>query len=171
MIDLAAGAAVVLVVVFGWAAAAKLRRRPATERSFRELGLPAPALLSRAVPLVEAAVATGLVVRPAPAALAALVLLVAFSAVVLRAILRGDDVACACFGATTNEAVSTADLLRNAGLAALAVLASASRAGTALPVPALVPTVAVVIATAAAAGLVAVYRRRVAVRRGPISAR
>jgi uncharacterized membrane protein YphA (DoxX/SURF4 family) len=160
--ELAAAAAAVLAVVFAWAAVAKLRRRTATERSFRDLSLPAPAVLARLVPAAELAVAIGLVAGPAVASWAALVLLLAFSVVVVRAVARGDAVPCACFGSSAGgDAVSTADLLRNAGFGALALVATYAAPG-AIDAPAFVPAAAVLLATASGAALVAVYRRRLA---------
>src|SRR5206468_4107936 len=82
--DVAAACALVLAVVFGWAGVAKLRHHDATVESFRGLRLPAPAALARIVPVVELAVAAGLVLAPASAALAALVMLLAFTVVIAR---------------------------------------------------------------------------------------
>jgi uncharacterized membrane protein YphA (DoxX/SURF4 family) len=133
--DVAAAAALVLAGVFAWAGVAKLRRHAATRDSFRGLGLPAPAVLSRVVPLAELAVAAGLLLAPALAAWVALALLLAFTIVIGRAIVRGSAVACACFGASSTGAdderpVSVLELVRNAGLGALAIVAGGAGAGS-----------------------------------------
>ncbi|HET9443342.1 MAG TPA: MauE/DoxX family redox-associated membrane protein [Acidimicrobiales bacterium] len=132
--DVGPAAALVLGAVLAWAAAGKARRRAATASSFRGLRLPAPGGLAVAVPAVEAALAVALVLAPAVASWPTLALLLAFSAVVLRAVLAGEQVPCNCFGSggAGDSPVSSLDLVRNAGLAALAVLASGAPDGSAL---------------------------------------
>jgi uncharacterized membrane protein YphA (DoxX/SURF4 family) len=115
-------AAIALAVVLLWAAIAKVTHRTATGRAFAALGLPRPALLAVIVPVVEAAVAAALVVRPAAGAFAALVLLAAFTLVTVRA-LRA-RLPCACFGRPATAPTTGADVLRNGMLAALAILAT-----------------------------------------------
>lgn len=127
-------AALVLAGVFVGAALAKLRRRPATEASFRDLRLPAPATLAVAVPTVEALVAALLVAQPRVGAALALALLAGFSIVIVRAVAAGADVPCACFGSTAQRPVSTRELVRNAALAALAVLSTGAGPGWVLAV-------------------------------------
>jgi hypothetical protein len=129
VIDLARAAALVLAAVFAVAAVAKVRHRADTTVSFAGLGLPVPAALAVAVPVVEGALVVGLVLLPGPAAFLALALLLAFSVVVGRAVARGATVGCACFGgAAEARPVSTLELVRNAGLAALAVIATGAGA-------------------------------------------
>lgn len=142
---MSSAAALVLAVVFAWAAVAKVRARTTTVTSFRGLGMPAPDALAVAVPMVEVALAIGLAVRPGVAAWWALVLLVAFTAVIGRAIARGVEVGCACFGSSAERPVSTMEVVRNAGLAALAVVATGAH-GDAFwpPLPALVIVTVVV---------------------------
>lgn len=136
MTDLAQAAALVLAGVFGWAAVAKALVPAPTTASFRGLGLPAPALLARAVPAVEAALAVALVVVPALASFAALALVIVFSLVIVRAVAAGSTVGCACFGgsATTDDdrPVSVLEVVRNGGLGALAIVGTGAGAGTAL---------------------------------------
>lgn len=132
MNDLAEASALALAVVFAWAAVAKVRHRATTIASFRGLGLPAPALLATAVPVLEAVLAVGLVLVPAPAAFGALVLVLSFSIVIGRAVAAGSTVGCACFGGTEDRPVSVLELVRNAALAGLAVVASGAGAGDAL---------------------------------------
>ena len=155
MSELAAAAALVLAIVFGWAGVAKLRHHQATVTSFRGLGLPAAAALAVVVPLVELAVAVGLVLAPALTAWAALALLLAFTFVIGRAVVAGSTVACACFGGTSatggddDRPVSTIELVRNAGLGALAIVAGGAGAG-ALHWPALPALVIVTVLVALA---------------------
>ena len=120
--------AVVLTIVFAWAGAAKLGSRPRTVRSFRALGL--PAVLATAVPIVELAIALGLLVRPAVTSLVAIALLVAFTVVLARA---EGDVPCACFGTARAEPVSWVELVRNSMLIGVAVVIAASRTSPAVP--------------------------------------
>lgn len=142
---MSSAAALVLAAVFVWAAVAKVRARTTTVTSFRGLGLPAPDALAIAVPMVEVGLAIGLVVRPSAAAWCALGLLVAFTAVIATAIARGVEVGCACFGSSADRQVSTIEVVRNAGLAGLAVVATGAH-GDALwpPLPALVIVTVVV---------------------------
>ena len=72
---------------------------------------------------------------PALVAWAALALVLGFSVVIARAVAAGSTVTCACFGAGAargEEArpVSVVELVRNAGLGGLAIVASGSAAGT-----------------------------------------
>jgi len=123
--DLARVAAMVLAGVFAWAGVAKLWNRQATSRSFAGLGLPAPASLALVVPATELGVASALVAVPPLGAWAALALLVVFTVVIIRALATGVTVPCACFGsARSARAVSSVDVVRNACLAAAAVLAA-----------------------------------------------
>lgn len=142
MDDVARAAAIVLAAVFAVAAVAKLRQPVSTARSFAALGLPAPAVLAYAVPAVEAGLAVALVAVPRAAAWVAIVLLAAFTAVLARSITKGTGAPCACFGSArrASEPVSGVELVRNAMLAALAVIATGAPAGAALvpPLPALV---------------------------------
>jgi hypothetical protein len=131
--ELAQAAALVLAAVFAWAAVAKIVARPATVSSFRGLGLPAPASLAVAVPVAELGLAVGLVLAPAPASLAALLVLLAFSVVIGRAVAGGSTVGCACLGGGAEDRpVSVLELVRNGGLGALAIVATGAGAGSAL---------------------------------------
>ena len=141
MSDVAAAAALALAAVFAWAALAKVRERQATVASFRGLGLPAPRTLSVVVPVAEAALAVALVAAPVPAAFFALVVVLAFSVVIGRAVAAGSSVGCACFGGVADDRpVSVLELVRNGALGGLAVVATGAGAGPALwpSLPALV---------------------------------
>ncbi len=157
--EIGRGSALALAVVLAWAAAAKARDRRGTIASFEGLGLPAPASLAVGVPVVELVVAAALVAVPAVAAIAALVLLVGFSVVIGRAVAAGATVGCACFGGPASRPVSVLELLRNAGLAALGILATGAGRGPA-PWPS-VPALLVV------GVLVGVGPRRARSRRPP----
>lgn len=88
-------------------------------------GLGAPAVVVPVLPWLEVAVGAALVLqltRPV-AAIAAIVLLVAFSGLIALRLSQGRRPACACFGAWSAEPIGPTHLLRNAGLLVLAVLA------------------------------------------------
>jgi uncharacterized membrane protein YphA (DoxX/SURF4 family) len=118
--------ALALAAVLVVAAAAKLRDPAGTTASFRELGLPAPATLARAVPAVEAAVAVGLVAWPATAAFAALVLLVFFTTFLVSRFVTGEQAPCSCFGSARRDPISAANLVGNGFLLLLALAAMAA---------------------------------------------
>ena len=148
MNEVAAAAALVLAAMFAWAAIAKIRGRRATIDSFRGLGLPAPVPLSIIVPVVELAVAVGLVVAPVPASFLALVLLGAFSVVIGRAVAAGSTAGCACFGGgPAQRPVSVVELVRNASLGGLAIVATGAGAASTLrpSLPALLAVLAAVV--------------------------
>jgi hypothetical protein len=142
----------VLAIVLATAAVAKVADRRALPARLRAMGV-APVWLSAfvagALPVVELAVAIGLVAARDSAlpGLIALALLLAFSAFLLATLRRA--VPCACFGTVvTGRAVAGPEsILRNGLLAALAVLATGSadgaRPGATLAVGALVAVVAV----------------------------
>lgn len=157
LVDLGMAAACVLAVTFAWAGAAKLGRPAETAAGFAALGLGRPATLARAVPPVELTLAVVLLAAPAAGGAAALVLLAGFSAALARALRRGVEVPCACFGRAGGPPVSWVELARNALLAALAVLALA--AGLEPRVPALLAGVNVVLVVGASAFLLAVVGR------------
>lgn len=126
MSGVASCAAVLLAWVFAAAAVAKLRDPRATAASFRELGLPAPDALGRAVPATELAIAIALLLSPAAGALAALAALSFFSTVLATRLRAGSAASCGCFGATGDQPISFVELVRNAifGLFAVAALFS-----------------------------------------------
>lgn len=136
-------AALGLAAVFARAAQAKLGDRAGTAETFAALGLPRAA--ATAVPAVELALVLGLVVLPGWAALVALALLVGFTVFLAQALRAGVTVGCNCFGSTRAAPISRVELVRNALLAALAVVA-ATAAG---PEP---PGIAAVLTVAAAVG-------------------
>jgi hypothetical protein len=122
---IAGAARVILAVVLVVAAVAKLRARDATRRSTVALLGQRGAVVAAVLPWVEIAIAIALVVwwAPLPGIVAAAVLL-GFTAIVVRAQLR--QLPCPCFGGAGNRAAGPKQVLRNAALIALAILASGS---------------------------------------------
>ena len=114
--------AVVLAVPFAWSAVAKAVAFGATSADFAELGIRRPEVAVPAVCAAEAAAALLLLFRPRIGAILALLLLTAFSGVLLSVLRSGREVRCACFGAASRRPVDERDLLRNGVLAAVAVV-------------------------------------------------
>jgi uncharacterized membrane protein YphA (DoxX/SURF4 family) len=120
---LGAIAAVGLGAAFVVAGAAKLALGAAWPAQARAMGAPMP--IATVVPGVELVVGAALIARiamPLPA-LAAIVLLVAFSILIARQLVDGRHPPCACFGAWSNRPLSGAHLVRNALLIAVAIVA------------------------------------------------
>ena len=124
--DLGMAAAGVLATTFAWAGAAKLSRPAETAAGFATLCLGRPGALARIVPAVELVLAVSLLAAPRIGAAVALLLLAAFSAVLVRALRRGVEVRCACFGQAGGPPLSVVDLVRNGLLGLLAGLALAT---------------------------------------------
>jgi hypothetical protein len=156
--DLGMAAAGVLAVTFAWAGASKLARPQGTAAGFADLGLSRPAVLAGAVPVVELALAVALFAAPAAGGAVALVLLAGFSGVLVRALRRGAEVRCACFGRAGGPPLSWVELVRNGLLAALSVVALA--AGLEPRVPPFIPTIAVVVVVTTSACLLALLGQR-----------
>jgi uncharacterized membrane protein YphA (DoxX/SURF4 family) len=155
--DLGYTCALALAAVFVRAGAAKLARPSVAASSFAALGAPAPTLLARGLPLAELLAAVALIASPRVGALLALVLLLAFSAFLGRAVASGATAPCNCFGTARAEPVSAADLVRN-GLLAVPALAALGATGPEAPAPWAV--VAVVAAFALGLVVLAGARRR-----------
>jgi hypothetical protein len=137
---LALVARVDLAAAFALSAGAKLADLPGTAAGLAAFGAPAPALSARALPVLEAALAVGLLAfpdQPAPG-VAALVTVAVFTAVVGRRLAQGRAVPCPCFGAREDRPVSVATLARNVGLLVLAALATLPTAGASTGVAAAV---------------------------------
>jgi len=154
-VGLAAGR-MVLVVVFGLAAAGKLADRAGGRRALVDLGIPERFTAAGAVllPLAELAVAAALLVGPWArlGAAGALALLGLFSFVVALNLAAGRQTDCHCFGRLPSSRIGAATLVRNGMLAVLSALLLGPAGGWA------------VVALTAAVGavlLVAVRRRRV----------
>jgi len=146
---LASAARFVLAVVLIIAAVAKLRALPETRREMVALlGEPIGAPLTTLLPVVELAIAVLLLVWQSPIpALLAIVLLVAFSAVLVRAQVK--QLPCACFGGGMGDTPpSPATIFRNGALLGCAVLATGSPSGA--------NVIAAIIATAVLGAIVGV---------------
>jgi uncharacterized membrane protein YphA (DoxX/SURF4 family) len=92
-------------------------------------GLGVPRSIARPVPVVELVVGSLLCfgVARRPLAWVAVALLVAFTIVLARPVLRGQRPVCACFGALTSRPAGPLSLVRNAVLIASAVVAALVR--------------------------------------------
>ncbi|MGH8973988.1 MAG: MauE/DoxX family redox-associated membrane protein [Acidimicrobiia bacterium] len=115
-----------LAAAFALSAGAKLADLPATAAGLAAFGAPAPHLVARVLPAVEAALAVALLAvpdHPGPG-LAALLTVAAFTAMVGMRLARGQAVPCPCFGARGVRPVSAASLVRNVALLTLAAAAT-----------------------------------------------
>ncbi|MEM9710835.1 MAG: MauE/DoxX family redox-associated membrane protein [Actinomycetota bacterium] len=151
--ELASTAAVLLAVVFGWAAFAKLGDRFAATGRFRRLGLPAPGLAVRLIVAVELVTALALVTRPRIGGIVAIAVLAAFTLFLADAIRRGVQVGCGCFGQAADHPVSGRDLARNVALVAVAVIATDTTTLVRPGVEAIVLAATIVLVAAVLAGL------------------
>ena len=118
-------ASIALGVAFLVAGGSKLAAGPAWPAQASALG--APAVVVPVLPWVELAVGAVLVLqlgRPF-AAIAAIVLLVAFTGLIALRLSQGRRPACACFGAWSAKPIGASHLLRNAALLVLAGLSFA----------------------------------------------
>jgi len=126
----------VLAGVFLIAGIGKLRDLPGSRRAVADFGVPerAARVVGLLLPLAEIAIAISLV--PAPSArwgaLAAAILLAAFIAGIARALSRGEQPDCHCFGQIHSEPAGRSTLVRNAVLFAFAVVIVAYGSGPAL---------------------------------------
>ena len=93
MNQIASASALLVAAILGWAWIAKLRDRAATAKSFAGLGVRLPV---GAVVVAELATAVALIVRPRSGAIASVVLLGAFTAVLVQAMARPGAVTCGC---------------------------------------------------------------------------
>ena len=126
-------ARITLAAAFGLSAGAKLAHPDAFAAGLKGFGVPAPGLVARALPPVEAALAILLVAVPRdpwPAFLAIAVLGV-FTGFVVANLVGGRPASCPCFGPPGAGArpVSAATVARNGYLVALAVLGTGATAG------------------------------------------
>ncbi|MGI9615874.1 MAG: MauE/DoxX family redox-associated membrane protein [Acidimicrobiales bacterium] len=117
-------AAYLLAAIFLFAAITKIRRPEEVAADFAELGLAWPRTLAGLVPALELGCAVLLVAAPEWGGIASFALLAAFTAVLINVLRTGRVVACRCFGALSEEPVSTRTLLRNAALLTLAAIAA-----------------------------------------------
>ena len=126
----------VLAGVFLVAGIGKLRDLPGSRRAVADFGVPerAARVVGLLLPLAEIAIAISLV--PAPSArwgaLAAAILLAAFIAGIARALSRGEQPDCHCFGQIHSAPAGRSTLARNAVLLAFAVVIVVYGSGPAL---------------------------------------
>ena len=130
MIDPVIGAVLAgcFALLFAAAAIHKLRERARFAEAFRAYGIVPSALSAGAalVPLIEMAVAAGLLTRAtrATAAAAAAALLVAYALAIGINVVRGRrDIACGCGGPADRRPIAAWMVWRNFALAALAAVA------------------------------------------------
>jgi hypothetical protein len=123
---LATIASVLLGVAFLVAGGSKLAAGPTWPEQARGLG--APAMAVPALPWLELALGAVLVVQLAPVAAGtlSLVLLGAFTALIVRRLAQGRHPPCACFGAWSARPLGWGHVARNLALAALAVVTIAA---------------------------------------------
>ena len=116
-------ASIIVGAVFLIAGGSKIAAGPQWPVQARGLG--APAVLIPIVPWVEIAIGALLVVQfgRRPGAVAALVVLTAFTALIAGQLARGRRPPCACFGAWSAKPLGAGHLARNGALIALGVLA------------------------------------------------
>jgi hypothetical protein len=118
--------ALITAAVLLWAAAVKLRTPKSTAAAIAGFGIPGVhdgAALARLLPAVEAAVAVLLVTVPRVGGVAAVGLLLAFTAVLTRALVTrpGETIRCGCFGASSAP-ISPATVVRNVMLTSCAAI-------------------------------------------------
>jgi peroxiredoxin/uncharacterized membrane protein YphA (DoxX/SURF4 family) len=130
------GLRLVLAAVFLLAGVAKLLDLKGSRRAVRDFGVPARAagIVGTALPLLELAAAVALVFRPSArwGAAAALVLLLAFVGGIARALARGEQPDCHCFGQVHSAPASGMTLARNVALGAFAAVVVAYGSGPAV---------------------------------------
>jgi uncharacterized membrane protein YphA (DoxX/SURF4 family)/thiol-disulfide isomerase/thioredoxin len=146
------GLRAVLAVVFVTAGVAKLLDLEGSRRAMRDFGVPerAVGIAGTALPLTELTIGLALIFAPSArwAALAALLLLVVFIIGIGRALARGEQPDCHCFGQVHSAPAGRMTLARNVLLAACAAVVVAYGSGPAVDtwVSARSPSVLVAIA-------------------------
>lgn len=117
-------AAIIVGAVFLVAGGSKIASGP--EWPVQARGLGAPAVTIPFVPWIEIVIGAVLIVQIArrPAALAALVVLVTFTALLGAQLARGHRPPCACFGTWSVKPLGIGHLARNGLLVGLAALAA-----------------------------------------------
>ncbi len=121
---LSTAASVVLGVVFVVAGGSKIAAWQQWMSQARGLGVPRP--LAAAVPAAELVLGALLIVQlgtPYPA-LVALAMLVSFTALIALRLHQGQRPPCACFGSFSAKPIGPANLIRNAVLIIIAVVAA-----------------------------------------------
>ena len=116
-------ASILLGVVFLASGASKIAAGPAWPEQARGLG--APSFVVPLLPWFEIVLGAVLVMQlaPVPAAAIALVVLVGFTALIVRRLSQGQHPPCACFGTWSTKPLGRGHVLRNLGFIALALVA------------------------------------------------
>ena len=118
-------ASVVVGVAFVAAGVFKLIDGPAWPKQAADMGVVRPVAV--VVPWVEIVIGVTLaaqLLEPWPA-LAAIVLLIGFTVVIVRRLLDGSRPPCACFGSRSTRPLGAYHVVRNAGLLVLSMVAAA----------------------------------------------
>jgi uncharacterized membrane protein YphA (DoxX/SURF4 family) len=117
------GASILLGLVFVVSGGTKVAAGPAWPQQARALG--APRSVVPVLPWLEIVLGAVLVVQLAPvvAAAMALVVLAAFTALIVRRLSEGEHPPCACFGAWSAKPLGPGHVVRNVVFMALAVVA------------------------------------------------
>ena len=115
-------ASILLGIVFLVSGASKIAAGPAWPDQARGLG--APAVVIPVVPWVEIALGAVLAMQVAPlaAAVVALLVLAAFTTLIIRRLRQGQHPPCACFGTWSTKPLGAGHVARNVGFMALAVV-------------------------------------------------
>jgi len=115
-------ASILLGLVFLVSGGSKIAAGPSWPEQARGLG--APSMVVPVVPWVEIALGAVLVMQlaPVPAAAIALVMLVGFTALIVRRLSQGRHPPCACFGSWSTKPIGAGHVARNVGFMALAVI-------------------------------------------------
>jgi uncharacterized membrane protein YphA (DoxX/SURF4 family) len=115
-------ASVALGLIFLVSGGSKIAAGPAWPQEAREMG--APTIVVPVLPWVEIVLGAVLAMQlvPIAAGIAALVLLVAFTALIVRRLTEGRRPPCACFGSWSSRPLGPGHVVRNVVFAALAVV-------------------------------------------------
>ncbi|MGH1492230.1 MAG: MauE/DoxX family redox-associated membrane protein [Acidimicrobiales bacterium] len=148
--------AIILAAIFAFAAVSKLLAPETTVSEFAELGVPSPALAAKVVPVLEIGAAVALLVSPPAGALAAVALLMAFTAVIVTVVRSGRSVACGCLGAMSRQPVSNATVARNVALIAMAAIAGSAPSLTVPNFAAIAASTSLILLTALAMQLMVI---------------
>src|SRR5437764_4106860 len=124
VVGIVAGIIVGLALV--WAGLLKLVEGPAWPKQAADMGVARPVAL--VVPYVEIVVGVLLATHLFPpwSAIAALLLLLAFTALIVRRLADGSRPPCGCFGLRSTRPLGAYHVARNLGLLAIAVIAVVS---------------------------------------------
>jgi uncharacterized membrane protein YphA (DoxX/SURF4 family) len=116
-------ASVALGLVFLVSGGSKIAAGPAWPHEAREMG--APAIVVPVLPWLEIVLGAVLAMQLAPlvAGIAALSLLVAFTALIVRRLTQGRHPPCACFGSWSRKPLGRTHVFRNVAFSVLAVVA------------------------------------------------